>query len=180
MSRVSVWICVDKSNDCCDFLLPQICFFVLIAAVHSAPQHEQAARYPAGVNPALCPGKYFSELIYSLILFSLLLRTNVHYRFGYSVEINELLVGSAYILIRWTAIAQIFPNSNPIFTIKKNSHLYLKWNENGSRPHHISFGKHIFISLWGTWLISRDHRVWEINHLFGPILEIRRDTGQFM
>ncbi|XP_055317794.1 cuticle protein 1 [Sitodiplosis mosellana] len=33
-----------------------ICFFVLIAAVHSAPQHDQPARYPAGVNPALCPG----------------------------------------------------------------------------------------------------------------------------
>ncbi|XP_031634814.1 cuticle protein 1 [Contarinia nasturtii] len=32
-----------------------ICFFVLIAAVHSAPQLP-AARYPAGVNPALCPG----------------------------------------------------------------------------------------------------------------------------
>lgn len=37
------------------FLL-QICFVVLIAAVSSAPQHEPA-RYPAGVNPALCPGK---------------------------------------------------------------------------------------------------------------------------
>lgn len=37
---------------------------MLIAAVHSAPQHEQPARYPAGVNPALCPGKSTQTIIH--------------------------------------------------------------------------------------------------------------------
>lgn len=45
-------------NNIRSFFFRQIFFFVIVAVAHSAPQpqHDQPARYPAGVNPALCPG----------------------------------------------------------------------------------------------------------------------------
>lgn len=37
-------------------MLLQIVIVAVVAVAYAAPQHDQPARYPAGVNPALCPG----------------------------------------------------------------------------------------------------------------------------